>query len=232
MLNPCSFLRILYAEDDSTIRELTSVFLKKYYHYVDVAFDGKEAIDFFSENRGEYDIIITDIYMPKKTGLDLAEFVRRTNRTIPIVAISAYDDKEYLFGAIEHGVTRYVIKPFDNRSLLELIDSLTLKLEPKELYEFLFDGEVCTFEFKKRVLKIKDETINLNKKESEFINLFFINSRGYFSIKDLSQYLWRTKEEKQNAVYSFIKRMKKKIPEDFLNSSKIYGYYLNIKPIV
>lgn len=100
---------ILYAEDNDALRENASKLLKKFFKNVYTAPDGVEGLEIFKKYHPE--IVITDIKMPQMSGMELAKHIRHINPETKIVLMSAFDDKEYLYGAIELGVFRYIKKP-------------------------------------------------------------------------------------------------------------------------
>jgi len=77
------------------------------------------------------DIVITDITMPKMTGLQMASKIKEINENIPIIILSAFSDTDKLINAIDVGVVKYFIKPFDPDELLEYIDKLTRQMQSK-----------------------------------------------------------------------------------------------------
>ena len=81
--------RILLIEDDMRIRNLIAMLLKSFGHQVEVAEDGEEGIEIF-ERFGKFDLVITDMHMPKKDGNQVAKYIRNSKRPeTPIVAITA-----------------------------------------------------------------------------------------------------------------------------------------------
>lgn len=119
-------IKILYIEDEETIREPVSSALKLLYDTV-TATNGEEGFELFKKTPFFYDLIITDINMPKMNGLELSKRIKSLNAAVPIIITSAFDDKEYLIKAIEIGINHYMIKPLDIMKLIEIIEKV---LEP------------------------------------------------------------------------------------------------------
>ena len=103
--------KILYAEDEEGIRENIADSLGYYVKEVYQASNGAEAFDIYEEKKP--DIILSDIHMPILNGIDFVKKVRLTNRTIPIVMITAHTDKEYLLEAVELHMEKYIVKPIE-----------------------------------------------------------------------------------------------------------------------
>ena len=119
-------LTLLYIEDDTEILENVSFLLSRFVKKVYTAVDGEEALKVYTEQKP--DILVTDINIPKINGLEVAECIRKENKEIPIIIISAYDDDEQLKKAKEIGVSTYVKKPF---TLSDLKDAITKAINEK-----------------------------------------------------------------------------------------------------
>ena len=106
-------MKILICDDDSmTLRVLEFQFKKDGFEVLK-AMNGKEAQKIIEEN-ADIDILLTDMYMPSVSGLELITFVRKTLRSeIPIVAISRVNVQENINYAFELGVNEYLTKPID-----------------------------------------------------------------------------------------------------------------------
>ena len=119
-------LTLLYIEDDTEILENVSFLLSRFVKKVYTAIDGEEALNVYAEQKP--DILVTDINIPKISGLEVAERIRKENKKIPIIIISAYTDDEQLKKAKEIGVSTYVKKPF---TLSDLKDAITKAINEK-----------------------------------------------------------------------------------------------------
>lgn len=125
-------LKVLYVEDDDEIRALLSRFLARRVALLDVAKDGQEGLDTFQAK--EYDVIVTDIKMPRMDGLDMAEHIKGTGHAVPIIVVTAFSDRDYLIRAIDIGVDRYVTKPVDPDLLLRAIfEAAKARAQQREL---------------------------------------------------------------------------------------------------
>jgi CheY-like chemotaxis protein len=113
---------LLYIEDDSSNREIVSMFLKNYY-LVDTASESSEALR--KINKNSYAIILLDISLCK--GLNGLELVREIKRIknytdVPIIAVTAYAFREDEDRILQSGFTQYISKPFTKNSLLDKIN--------------------------------------------------------------------------------------------------------------
>lgn len=123
-----SSIRVLYAEDDTETREELQSILELYVAELYVAKNGREGLELYKKFLP--DIIVTDIQMPEMNGLSMAADIRALNPEQPIVILSAYNDVEYLFRALELGIQHYVTKPISVERLLnklvEMAEQMTL----------------------------------------------------------------------------------------------------------
>jgi len=111
--------RILLIEDDKNIRTVIALHLGIRGYQVEVAEDGEQGIGLFTRF-GNFDLVITDIRMPKRDGNDVAKDVRKSERAeTPIIAITAYKDE------VQTDLFDFtLIKPFRNEDIIEIVRSL------------------------------------------------------------------------------------------------------------
>jgi CheY-like chemotaxis protein len=111
--------RILLIEDDRSIRNIIALLLRNLGYQVEVAEDGEKGIELFTK-LGNFDLVITDIRMPKRDGNEVAKHIRRSERAeTPIAAITAYGDE------VQKDMFDFsLLKPFRNEELITLIRSL------------------------------------------------------------------------------------------------------------
>ena len=115
--------QILLVDDDAELLELAAVFLRGAEHAVTMAADGKEAIRLFEDNA--FDLVITDIVMPEKEGLETIRELRRKNPAVKIIAMSGYvAPEDYLVIARTFGAAQTLTKPFSGEELLAVVSSV------------------------------------------------------------------------------------------------------------
>jgi chemosensory pili system protein ChpA (sensor histidine kinase/response regulator) len=118
---------ILVADDSISIRKVVSHFLTNAGYHVEVANDGLEAWDKLNSSR-RFDLLITDLEMPKMHGYELITQARNAGRTsgsplegLPIIVLTSRSGEKHYQKAVELGANDYLIKPFDEKKLLESI---------------------------------------------------------------------------------------------------------------
>ena len=112
-------LNVLYVEDDDQLRESTLFLLEPFFKEIDSACNGKEGLDLY--NKKQYDIVITDISMPKMNGIEMLENIRSLDTDVPIIYTTARTESEHLLKAIELNVNHYVLKPIDSEDVINRI---------------------------------------------------------------------------------------------------------------
>ncbi len=134
---------ILYVEDEKEIQEKIAKFLHKIFPHVDVANNGEEGLEKYLEN--SYDIVITDILMPKMDGLEFIRHIREKNKKQEIIVISANTDSENLTKSIQLEVTGYIIKPINIDRTMNVLEQSVDKLtafRENEMYKIKLESMV------------------------------------------------------------------------------------------
>lgn len=122
---------LLYVEDENDAREMIGATLKTEYPEIQLflAKNGAEGLALYLEQKP--DLILTDIRMPVLDGIKMAAEIKSHDNDVPIIAVTAYSEVEYLLKAIEIGFSHYVLKPVDYKKLFEALDKVFSILELK-----------------------------------------------------------------------------------------------------
>jgi PAS domain S-box-containing protein len=115
-------ITLLYVEDEEIIRDAIERLLRRKFSNVLIAKNGAEGLEFFKKN--DIDIVVSDIKMPKMTGLEMAKEIKAINPEIPIIFTTAHTDFEFMSEAIEVGVEKYITKPIDLTHLENTVKQL------------------------------------------------------------------------------------------------------------
>ena len=162
---------ILLAEDDSNLGILLRNYLEAKRYETRLSINGKEAFEEFT--RALFDLCILDIMMPEMDGLSLAKEIRKINPRIPIIFLTAKNQKEDVIEGFITGADDYITKPFSMEELLYRIEAILRRVsEPaiksKEAHYTI--GEY-SFDTLKQLLTFRNQAVKLTTKESELLEL-------------------------------------------------------------
>jgi len=213
---------ILYVEDDLELQEKIFSILSNFFKKVLVASDGDEAYDIYLENQNTIDIIITDINMPNTDGIELCKHIRKYQKGLPIVIISAYTNTDYLLDSIDLNILTYITKPFTTQKTLGLLDKF---LEFFELNSHKALGEDIELDYEDSIITIKKKLIKVTTKEKIFLKLLSENQTVSYDM--MYEYMWDyEKAPSADAIKSFIRKLKRKLSVELFKNQKGEGYYL------
>ncbi len=217
-------LRVLLVEDELKLSTLLKDAIGENFYTFSIAENGQEGLEFFEKLRP--DIVITDIMMPKKTGLEMAKEIKAIDPAVPIIILSAFSETEKFLDAIDIGVVKYFIKPFDPDELLEYIKSLETLLSARSLQ--LKDGFV--YNRATRGLFKKQRYVTLTRKEKVFLELLVKNYDTQLFVvsdKEIKERLW-TEAVSDERLRTFIRRFREKTSKELIKNIKGEGYQIMI----
>ena len=110
-------LTVLYVEDSEMVRESTCDLLEEYFDNIDIAVNGEDGFQkykaFYEAHNKFYDIVITDINMPKMNGIEMIESIFKLHSRTNIIVMSAHNESEYLLKLINMGISNFILKPIE-----------------------------------------------------------------------------------------------------------------------
>lgn len=137
----CDSLSILYVEDDELLRQSVLRYLQKICKHVDTANNGEEGLAAYQS--AHYDIVLTDIKMPKMDGLAMTKAIKTINPEQEIVILSAHTETDLFLSSIHMGVSDYIIKPIDyeqmNAVLYKIANTIHIQKENLRYQNSLHD---------------------------------------------------------------------------------------------
>ncbi len=219
-------ITILYVEDDDFIREEAVEYLSLIYNNVLEASDGQEALEIYSESKP--DIIITDIEMPIINGLQLVKSIRRQDKKIPIIIVTAFINTEYLLEAVELQLVKYILKPLSNYKL-----DVALELA----HEYLRDEDKkCIIQLSKesyydqlnRTLIVNNELISLTHNEMLLLTLLTKKPNTLVSYNEIKNRIWNYENHYMDALRSLIRSLRPKMGTVIIKNISGMGYRIEI----
>lgn len=179
-------LRILLAEDDKDLNMLTTSYLQSSGHTVKSVFNGLDALKELEE--AKYDLILSDIMMPFLDGYGLAREVRSFDNDIPIIFMSARDDKPSKQLGYKVGVDDYLTKPFDLDELVLKINAIARRLKLDAKMELVIGNLVMNKE--EHTAYIDNEEISLTVREFDILYCMLSYPKKTFTRSKLMEDFW------------------------------------------
>lgn len=136
-------IRLLYVEDNNEAREQTQKLLSNFFDEIVTAQDGEEGLQKFQER--PFDLILTDINMPRMNGLKMLEHIRKIDQDVTCIIISAHDETDYFTKSIQLGIDGYLLKPIDMQPFLALLQKSVEKIvlqKKREAYQIELEKRV------------------------------------------------------------------------------------------
>ncbi len=127
--------RIIVAEDELDLRNLIKMILRSHGYSVEIVSNGKDAFNLIKEAYGtenEYQILITDIQMPKMSGTELVKKLKEHSISINILAMTGFGDKQIVVDLINYGCSQYIDKPFTEDELMKIVGNFKNNIQKKE----------------------------------------------------------------------------------------------------
>ena len=179
-------VKILVVEDDKNLNKSICLFLEQKGFQVQACFDGEEALDFLY--KASFDLIVSDIMMPKVDGYKLLENVRKLDKNIPMIFLTAKEDFPSKQKGFNAGVDDYLVKPVDlqelNLRVMALLRRANINVEKK-----LVIGNF-TMDMEEHMAYIGDEEVNFTSREFDIVFKFLSYPKKTFSRSQLMNEFW------------------------------------------
>ena len=228
---------ILVVDDDREIVNAIGIYLKKENYKIIKAYNGNEAIKEIKQN--EIHLIILDIMMPEKDGLETLEEIRK-ERSIPVILLSAKSEDYDKIDGLNLGADDYITKPFNPLELIARVNSNLRRyvklgsLEKKETDNIYRTGNLIIEDDTKKV-SVDEKEVKLTATEYNILKFLLQNKGKVFSIPQIYESVW--KEEgfgAENIIAVHIRHIREKIeinPKEPKYLKVIWGIGYNIEDI-
>ena len=208
-------MQLLLVEDQKRLAGLLKRSLIEDGYAVDIASDGQEAIDKFDINN--YDLIILDIMLPIKDGIEVCQEIRRSNTDIPILMLTALDGVDDRIKGLDSGADDYLVKPFSDGELSARVRAL-LRRSGNGRPTILTIGELVLNPATKNVT-YKGTLLPLTAKEYTLLSYFMYHAGELLSKNDLLEHVWDMNYDGlSNVVETYVRYLRKRLRD--VDSSK------------
>ena len=220
-------LNILYIEDEASIKENVKKTLEL---FCDNVYD-EECIENAKKTleKNRIDIIISDINLPDISGIDFIKELRKIDKTIPVIILSAYTDKNYLLEATKLKLVDYLTKPIDFKSLNSALNKCVDEILDNSRYIISFKNNIqYNVLHKKLIDSSNDKEIALTSKELTLLELLIKNSNRVLSTDELKTSIWEDEfEATDSALKNLLNKLRKKIGKESIINISSVGYRLD-----
>ncbi|MGH8105029.1 MAG: response regulator transcription factor, partial [Arenimonas sp.] len=201
-------MRVLLVEDDRMIGEAVENALQDAAYTVDWAHDGMAAQR--SIEALNYDIVLLDLGLPKKSGIEVLRAIRSHGHLIPVVVITARDAVEDRIQGLDAGADDYVLKPFDMSELLARMRAI-LRRKSGAAGSLISNG-IISLDPTSREARVGSDTIRLSAREFSLLYTLMIRPGSILSRSELEERIYGWNEEvESNAVEFLIHSLRKKM---------------------
>ena len=220
--------KILIIEDDKNIQRLLALELRHKNYSVDSAYDGEQGIEIFSKN--SYDVVLLDLMLPKKSGKEVCQELRKLGDT-PIIVITAKDSVLDKVELLDLGANDYICKPFAMEELLARIRVSTRNKENSNNKHFYLENEIKMDILAKKVF-LNEEEIALTKTEFLILEYFMKNKGLSCSREKIIIDVWGYDfDGEEKIVDVYINSLRKKVDSKskYIHTIRGFGYIFQYK---
>jgi DNA-binding response OmpR family regulator len=220
-------MKILIIEDDEQIISFLKKGLEEESYIVDYSLNGDEGIYLASVNN--YDLILLDIMIPIKNGIEVCKILRNNNIQVPIIMLTALDDVDKKVDSLDNGANDYIVKPF---SLAELLARIRVQLRQTNKNDTILEISGLKLDLLSKTAKRDNKEITLTSKEFVILELLMKNKNRILSESIILDALTNLENiNMSNIVNVYIYRLRNKIDKPFkkkyINTVRGLGYKIN-----
>lgn len=202
-------MKILLIEDNKELAQIVKRQLASFQVNVDTAYNGEEGIRL--ARTAYYDLIVTDLLLDiALSGLDVIRLIRKFDRYVPIVVISALQDIETKISAFGAGVDDYILKPFHIDEVAVRLRRLYQRSNRPFVTQLAYRG--LTYDVDKKCIQYKEQKIFLKNKEAALFEYMMNHTERPLSRDELVTSVWHLNQEpNSNVVDVAVKKLRQKI---------------------
>jgi len=203
-------MRILLVEDEPDVARMLAKGLREQSYAVDVAADGQTAL--FQAQMNEYDLLILDVMLPQKDGLEVCRELRAAGSVVPVLMLTARDAVQDRIAGLDSGADDYLIKPFDFHELLARARALLRRgqaLKPSVI-------EIADLAIDTRAHQVKraGNVVSLTAKEYALLEYLARRADEVVTRAEIAEHVWDENFDPfSNLIEVYIQRLRRKIDE-------------------
>ena len=201
-------MRVLIAEDEMSTAKAIKLLLEKANFSADIVYNGNDAWEYIQAV--DYDVIVLDIMMPYRSGMDVLSLMRNKHIVTPVLILTAKSEIEDRVAGLESGADDYLPKPFAAKELIARVKALARRSDHyadsiQSIGNLVLDGN----RYEMRVGEIK---VSLTNKEFQLMELFVRHPGYVFPTEHLMEKIWGYDTESNiDVAWTHIGYMRKKL---------------------
>jgi DNA-binding response OmpR family regulator len=219
-------MRILIVEDEPSIANFISDGLQEEGFAVDVANNGKVGLQYALDNLEAYDVILLDWMLPGLSGIEVCRNIRKENKEIPILFLTAKDTVDEAIFGLETGANDYIRKPF---SFEELLARIRVQMRKNETDIITFTAGDIELNIEKHTVTKNNSLIEFTQKEFALLEFLIRNKNKVCRRTQIIEKVWDIHFDYDNSVIDvYINALRKKLDlpnsESFITTVRGVGY--------
>jgi len=215
-------VRLLLVEDDAALVKTLKPVLQRAGFAVDVAGNGIDAEYLGNENL--HDVVVLDLGIPKKNGLQVLQNWRNQGNAIPVIILTARDAWHERVDGLKAGADDYLGKPFHNEELIMRINSVLHRYRQQPGGQLSSAGLILDEE-KQTITDDMGVTTSLTGTEFRLLRYFILHPDRILSKRRLMEHIYDEEEEKDsNVIEAYVRRLRKLIGKDRVETRRGQGY--------
>jgi len=222
-------MRLLLVEDEKAISGFLKEGLEEEGFAIDVADNGKEGLQLAMDNLDEYDLLLLDWMLPGVSGIEICRTVRKVNKTIPIIFLTAKDTVDDTVFGLETGANDYIRKPF---AFEELLARIRVLLRNKTGEQNVFEYGPILLNTEAHQVTKNGQPVELTQKEFALLEYLLRNKGKVCRRTRIIEKIWDVHFDKDTSVIDvFINALRKKLDtkdkDSFIQTIRGVGYRVN-----
>lgn len=214
-------MRILLVEDDALLGDGVCAGLRRDDNTVDWVKNGETALSAIAET--QYDCVILDIGLPKMSGLDVLQHVRKSDNVVPVLILTAQDGIDDRVKGLDAGADDYVVKPFEFAELCARLRALTRRTRGKASERIRYKD--INIDTSAHYVEYKGKPVELSRREYTLLIEMITNQGRVLSRQHLEQKLYSWGDEiESNTIEVYIHHLRKKLYSDLIKTVRGIGY--------
>lgn len=223
-------VRILVVEDERRIASFIQRGLSEQGHAVDVAYDGEEGL--YLAEIHEYDLLLLDILLPKRSGFEVCEELRRRDNSTPILMLTARGALSDKVRGLDSGADDYLVKPFAFEELLARIRALSRR--PRNILPDVLRVGDLEISRSRQTARRAGMEISLTAKEFSLLEYLMQHPNQIVTRTAISEHVWDQHfDSMTNIIDVYVKRLRDKLDRGFgaklLHTRRGRGYVLSVQ---